>query len=70
MTMGVFVITSDKLALEIHSLHGKQEWIDLMIKDCKEAVEVAKRVNAKWVTVVPGNFEKNLSHWNSNSQCD
>ena len=40
---------------------GKQEWIDKMIKDCKEAVEVAKRCNAKWVTVVPGNFERNLS---------
>jgi hydroxypyruvate isomerase len=40
---------------------NKQEWIDLMKKDCKEAVEVAKRCNAKWMTVVPGNFERSLS---------
>ncbi len=32
-----------------------------MIKDCKEAVEVAKRCGAKWVTVVPGNYERSLS---------
>ena len=32
-----------------------------MIKDCKEAVEVAKRCNAKWMTVVPGNYERSLS---------
>jgi hydroxypyruvate isomerase len=32
-----------------------------MKKDCKEAVEVAKRCNAKWMTVVPGNFERSLS---------
>jgi hydroxypyruvate isomerase len=33
-----------------------------MIKDCKEAVEVAKRCNAKWATVVPGNYERSLSY--------
>ena len=33
-----------------------------MIKDCKDAVEVAKRVNAKWMTVVPGNYDRSLSH--------
>jgi hydroxypyruvate isomerase len=32
-----------------------------MVKDCKEAVEVAKRCNAKWMTVVPGNYELSLS---------
>ena len=61
MTMGVFVITSDSWHWKTSLASGKQEWIDKMIKDCKEAVEVAKRCNAKWMTVVPGNFERALS---------
>ena len=61
MTMGVFVITSDSWHWKTSLATGKQEWIDIMIKDCKEAVEVAKRCNAKWMTVVPGNFERALS---------
>ena len=62
MTMGVFVITSDDWHWKTSLTTGKQEWIDKMVKDCKEAVEVAKRCNAKWMTVVPGNYELNLSH--------
>ena len=61
MTMGVFVITSDSWHWKTSLASGKQEWIDLMIKDCKEAVEVAKRCHAKWMTVVPGNFDRSLS---------
>jgi len=62
MTMGVFVITSDSWHWKTSLATGKQEWTDRMIKDCKEAVEVAKRCNAKWATVVPGNYERSLSH--------
>lgn len=61
MRMGVFVVTSDNWHWKTSLASGKQEWIDRMIKDCKEAVEVAKRCNAKWVTVVPGNYERSLS---------
>lgn len=61
MTMGVFVVTSDSWHWKTSLATGKQEWIDKMIKDCKEAVEVAKRCNAKWMTVVPGNYERSLS---------
>ena len=61
MTMGVFVITSDSWHWKTSLTTGKQEWIDKMIKDCKEAVQVAKRCNAKWATVVPGNYERSLS---------
>lgn len=61
MTMGVFVITSDNWHWKTSLTTGRQEWTDLMIKDCKTAVEVAKRCNAKWMTVVPGNYEKSLS---------
>ena len=61
MTMGVFVITSNNWHWKTSLASGKKEWIDLMIKDCNEAVEVAKRCNAKWMTVVPGNYERSLS---------
>lgn len=59
MDMGVFVI--DKGGNSQNSLsEGKQEFIDIFLDGCKRAVEVAKRVNAKWMTVVPGNFQRNL----------
>lgn len=62
MRMGVFVVTSDNWHWKTSLTTGKQEFIDRMIKDCKEAIDVAKRVNAKWMTVVPGNYERSLSH--------
>ncbi|WP_273568902.1 hydroxypyruvate isomerase family protein [Maribacter halichondriae] len=59
MTMGVFVV--DKGGNMANTLAaGKQEYIDIFLDGCKRAVEVAKRVNAKWMTVVPGGFERNL----------
>ena len=62
MSMGVFVITSQNWHWKTSLATGKQEWIDLMVKDCKEAVEVAKRCNAKYMTVVPGNYDRSLPH--------
>ena len=61
MKMGVFVITSERWHWKTSLTTGKQEFIDRMMKDCKEAIEVAKRCNAKWMTVVPGNYERSLS---------
>ena len=61
MVMGVFVITTDNWHWKTTLTTGKQEWTDKMVKDCKTAVEVAKRCNAKWMTVVPGNYERSLS---------
>ncbi|WP_299533997.1 TIM barrel protein [Ulvibacterium sp.] len=59
MTMGVFVV--DKGGNMANTLAaGKQEYLDIFLDGCKKAVEVAKRVNAKWMTVVPGGFERNL----------
>lgn len=59
MTMGVFVV--DKGGNMANTLAaGKKEYIDIFLDGCKRAVEVAKRVNAKWMTVVPGGFERNL----------
>lgn len=59
MTMGVFVI--DKGGNGANTLAaGKKEYIDIFLDGCKKAVDVAKRVNAKWATVVPGDFERSL----------
>ena len=60
MQMGVFVITSDSWHWKISLASGKPEWTEKMVKDCREAVDVAKRCRAKWMTVVPGNFERSL----------
>lgn len=59
MTMGVFVVPKGGNG-ENTLAANKQEHIDIFLKGCKQSVEVAKRVNAKWVTVVPGDFERNL----------
>ncbi len=61
MSMGVFVITTDDWHWKTSLTTGKQEWIDKMLTDCKTAVETAKRCNAKYMTVVPGNYERSLS---------
>ena len=53
MEMGVFVA---------HTIHwteadltsGNEEKLDSFLKEIRESVEVASRVNAKWITVVPG----------------
>ncbi|GAB3174361.1 hydroxypyruvate isomerase family protein [Telluribacter humicola] len=59
MEMGVFVV--DKGGNSQNTLAaGKKEYIDIFLNGCRRAVDVAKRVNAKWVTVVPGDFERRL----------
>ncbi|KAB7732167.1 TIM barrel protein [Rudanella paleaurantiibacter] len=59
MKMGVFVV--DKGGNSQNSLAaGKKEYIDIFLNGCRRAVEVAKRCNAKYMTVVPGDFERNL----------
>ncbi|WP_395767420.1 hydroxypyruvate isomerase family protein [Aquirufa sp.] len=60
MEMGVFVIKFPGFFDKSHMTSGDKSWSDLFLKSCKEAVETAKRVNAKWATVVPGNFTRNL----------
>ncbi len=59
MRMGVFVVDGgDNWKTSLTT--GKQEFLDNFIATCKQSVEAAKRVNAKWVTVVPGFYERNL----------
>ncbi len=59
MTMGVFVIDGgDNWKVSLAT--GKPEFKETFLNTCRAAVEVAKRVNAKWLTVVPGYFERTL----------
>ena len=52
MEMGVFVGHGDFGAVTMAS--DKSEDRERILKDMRESVETAKRVNAKWCTVVPG----------------
>ncbi|MCU0347821.1 MAG: TIM barrel protein [Saprospiraceae bacterium] len=60
MTMGVFVVSFDNWPLSTSLTSGDKDWRDKFVKACREAVDVAKRVNAKWMTVVPGNYDRRL----------
>ncbi len=61
MLMGVFVNVFDDWPLSTSMTAGKKEWKDKFIQYCRDSVEVAKRCNAKWITVVPGNYDRGLS---------
>jgi hydroxypyruvate isomerase len=59
MTMGVFVIDGgDNWKTSLTT--GKAEFREKFLATCRTAVDVAKRVNAQWATVVPGYFERKL----------
>ncbi|MBC8026519.1 MAG: TIM barrel protein [Steroidobacteraceae bacterium] len=59
MTMGVFVIDGgDNWKTSLTT--GKAEFREKFLGTCRTAIDVAKRVNAKWATVVPGYFERKL----------
>lgn len=59
MQMGVFVVDAgDNWKTSLTT--GKQEFKDNFLKACRESVEVAKRCNARWLTVVPGFYERRL----------
>lgn len=60
MDMGVFVVKFDGFFDKQHMTTGKKEWTDIFLNACRKSVETAKRVNAKWMTVVPGNFTRDL----------
>jgi hydroxypyruvate isomerase len=59
MTMGVFVVDGgDNWKTSLTT--GKQEFKDKFVATCKLSVEAARRVNAKWMTVVPGFYERRM----------
>lgn len=59
MAMGVFVqpgLGNDSNMLA----SGKADQVEKFIASCKKAVEICKRLNSKLVTVVPGDFDREL----------
>ena len=56
MQMGVFV-AHGSIGKLTFARKDKAVW-DSVLKDIKDSIEVAKRVNATWVTVVPGNVDE------------
>lgn len=60
MTMGVFVVNFDHWPVSTSLTSGNKEWRDKFLTACRNAVECAKRCNGKWMTVVPGNYERSL----------
>lgn len=59
MTMGVFVVDAGD-NWKVSYTTGKPEFTENFVKTCKASVELAKRVNARWMTVVPGFFDRSL----------
>lgn len=63
MRMGVFVVDGgDNWKTSLTT--GKKEFKDKFVETCKQSVEAAKRCNAKWMTVVPGFYERKLPYGN------
>jgi hydroxypyruvate isomerase len=58
MEMGVFVATATYQ--DITFAGRKEDVWEGILKDLRDSVEVAKRVNARWMTVVPGQYDKEL----------
>lgn len=59
MRMGVFVVPKGGNGANTLAA-GKEEHVDIFLKGIRESIEVAKRVDAKWITVVPGDYQRNL----------
>lgn len=60
MTMGVFVATKDFDNPTFAVTTWKPELREPILKEIRAAVEIARRVNAKWCTVVPGCHDERL----------
>ena len=59
MTMGVFVANSNGFGQPSFS-SGDPGMREQFLSDCRDAVQVAKRVNARWMTVVMGDLHHKL----------
>lgn len=59
MRMGVFVVPKGGNGANTLAA-GNSRYVDIFLEGCRKSVEVAKRCNARWVTVVPGDFERHL----------
>lgn len=59
ITMGVLVVNPDTAWVPALTT-GDQAGLDKFLAECKTTVDVAKRLNAKWMTVVPGSFAERM----------
>ena len=59
MTMGVFVVDAGD-NWKVSYATGQADFREKFLDTCHKSVELAKRVNAKWMTVVPGYFARQL----------
>lgn len=59
MRMGVFVAHTISWN-EPHLASGDVAIREAFVKEVRDSIDVAKRVNAKWVTVVPGHVDRRL----------
>jgi hydroxypyruvate isomerase len=59
ITMGVFVVNMET-AWSPTLATGKEDSLKKFLDECRSSVDVAKRVNAKWMTVVPGMVEPSM----------
>lgn len=59
MSMGVFVL--DKGGNAANTLAaGSEDHVQIFLEGCRQAIELSKRSGARFTTVVPGNFHRNL----------
>ena len=61
MRMGVFVVDGGE-NWKTSLTTGKKEFKAKFVETCHRSVEAAKRCNAKWLTVVPGFYERKLPY--------
>ena len=59
MTMGVFVANTISWR-DPRLTTGQPEHLERFTADCRDSVDVARRVNARWMTVVPGTIQPKL----------
>lgn len=59
MQMGVFVAHTI-FWREPNLASGREDWREQFLSEIRESVDVAKRVNATWMTVVPGHVDLRL----------
>lgn len=67
ITMGVFVAHGDFKNPTFNS--NKPEARERVLKDIRDSVEVAKRVNARWMTVVPGAYDPRIEEGYQTAWC-
>ena len=59
MRMGVFVVSAYRNG-DVWAVTGDPQHTEHFVATCRTAVDVAKRTGAKWMTVVPGNFDRRI----------